>query len=99
MGFIHLYSAFKGILFDILSDKKPMNTINTLQAQNILEDLYGAEVTQKMREVTEKVPICLFCTNIASHRPFSTRPMSVQQLDENGCFWFLSAINSFKNME
>src|SRR5690348_8964682 len=75
-----------------------MDTINKQQAEQNVEDLYGDNAIKKMKELTDKASTCFFCTNIRSDKPFSTRPMSVQKLDEKGCFWFLSEVGSDKNI-
>lgn len=76
-----------------------MDSINKQQPEENHEDLAGQEAQKKIRELKEKSSSCFFCTRMETGRPFSTRPMSVQQLDEQGNFWFLSANDSHKNAE
>jgi general stress protein 26 len=40
----------------------------------------------------------MFCTNLAN-APFEVRPMSTQEVDHEGNFWFLSGKSSDKNRE
>lgn len=76
-----------------------MDSINRKQAEHNLESLTGTEAGKKIRELAGKTNTCFFCTDIKSGQPLNTRPMAVQKTDENGSFWFLSAADSFKNLE
>jgi general stress protein 26 len=76
-----------------------MNSINQNQPEDNYEDLIGSEAVQKIKELTEKSAVCFFCTNINSGQSFSTRPMTVQKVDEAGNLWFLSAADSRLNQE
>ncbi len=40
----------------------------------------------------------MFCTDLAN-QAFSTRPMAIQEVDEQGNLWFLSSADSNKNFE
>jgi len=64
-----------------------------------MKDLQGAEAAEKIKELVEKTNTCFFCTDIKSGKPFNTRPMSVQKIDDDGNLWFLSSNDSHKNME
>ena len=75
-----------------------MDSINKQQPEDNYEDLTGQEANKKIKELTEQASTCFFCTNITSGKPFSTRPMSVQKLDDDGIFWFLSPADSDKNL-
>lgn len=70
-----------------------MNSINQNQPEENHKDMEGAEAVKKIKELADKAT-CFFCTNIKTGIPFSTRPMSVQTIDEQGNFWFLSASDS-----
>jgi general stress protein 26 len=61
--------------------------------------LQDADAIAKIKELTDKAPSCFFCTNLNTGKTFVTRPMSVQQLDEAGNLWFLSANDSHKNQQ
>ena len=76
-----------------------MDSINQQQQEKNYEDLLGEKGLKKLKEINDKATACFFCTNIQSQKPFATRPMSVQKLDEQGVFWFLSATDSHKNQE
>lgn len=62
------------------------------------ENLSQAEAAKKIKELSEKAKICMFCTNLES-LPINTRPMSLQETDESGNLWFISSDTSNKNFE
>lgn len=76
-----------------------MDSINKNQEEENREDLIGQEALEKISELVKKASTCFFCTKINSNESFSTRPMSVQKIDEEGNIWFLSATDSNKNAE
>jgi general stress protein 26 len=67
------------------------------QASTIKHLSSGAAI-EKLKELVKHESICHFTTRLSS-QPITTRPMSVQQVDDHGNFWFLSAIDSHKNRE
>lgn len=76
-----------------------MDSINNNQPEDNYEDLTGEKGLKKMKMLIEKASsTCFFCTNMNSNN-FSTRPMAVQKTDEDGNLWFLSAIDSQKNID
>lgn len=76
-----------------------MDSINKQQPEENHKDLNGKEATEKIKELIDKAQSCFFCTNIRSGKPFATRPMSPQKIDDEGNIWFLSADDSHKNQE
>jgi general stress protein 26 len=74
-----------------------MDSINKQQPEKNTENLSGTEAGKKIKELCEKTKNCFFCTNIRTGTSFYTRPMAVQQVDDNGTCWFLSADDSHKN--
>src|ERR1044072_6032481 len=76
-----------------------MDSINQRQPEPNRKDLASEEAAQKIKELAEKAESCFFCTDIRSGKPFATRPMSPQKVDEQGNIWFLSADDSHKNAE
>ena len=76
-----------------------MDSINKQQEEENFENLMGQEAVEKIKELVDKSSSCFFCTNINTGQPFATRPMSVQKMDDDGVFWFLSAKDSHKNDE
>jgi len=75
-----------------------MDSINKQQEEENYADLYDQEALKKLKELCEK-KTCFFCTGIGGAFPFKARPMSVQQIDEQGRLWCLSAADSHKNSE
>lgn len=76
-----------------------MDSINKQQPEDNKQDLSGKDAIKKIKELIDEAKSCFFCTNIRSGKPFTTRPMAVQQVDEEGTIWFLSAEDSHKNEE
>lgn len=76
-----------------------MDSINKNQAEENHKDLQGSEAGKKIKELASKNNTCFFCSHITTGSPVKVRPMSVQKLDEQGNFWFLSANDSHKNEE
>ncbi len=76
-----------------------MDSINQNQPENNMQDLQGTEAIEKIKDLVDKAKTCFFCTAIKPGKAFPTRPMSVQKLDDEGNFWFLSANDSHKNAE
>jgi general stress protein 26 len=76
-----------------------MDSINQQQEEKNHEDLSAVNAGKKIKELAGKSNTCFFCTDIQSGKPLTVRPMSVQKMDEEGNFWFLSASDSYKNKE
>jgi general stress protein 26 len=76
-----------------------MDSINQEQPEENREDLTGANAIGKMKELVDKAQTCFFCTGKRTPGSSGARPMSVQQVDETGNLWFLSAVDSHKNEE
>ncbi|MES2851151.1 MAG: pyridoxamine 5'-phosphate oxidase family protein [Bacteroidota bacterium] len=76
-----------------------MDSINKNQTEDNFKAVAGAEAIEKIKEMIHDAPVCFFCTKINDNESFSTRPMSVQQVDDEGNCWFLSANDSKKNLE
>ena len=63
-----------------------------------VKNLESKEAIVKLKELAEKIKVCMFCTNLGSS-PISTRPMGISEVDDDGKLWFLSAAASNKNQE
>lgn len=61
-------------------------------------DLKKEEAIEKIQKLAKDINICMFCTEL-DQQPFSTRPMAVREVDEEGNLWFLSSASSHKNWE
>ncbi|MDB6152969.1 MAG: ral stress protein [Chthoniobacteraceae bacterium] len=76
-----------------------MDSINKNQPEDNHQDLIEEKAIEKIKEIVDKTQTCFFCTAIAMGESSASRPMSVQEVDEAGNLWFLSANDSHKNQE
>lgn len=76
-----------------------MDSINQNQPEDNFKNLMGKEAVDKIKELAEKAGSCFFCTDIQTGKPFDTRPMAPEKIDDEGNFWFLSSSDSHKNEE
>lgn len=76
-----------------------MDSINKNQPEDNFKNLIGKEAIAKIKELADKAGSCFFCTAIQTGRPFDTRPMAPEKIDDEGNFWFLSSSDSHKNEE
>ena len=63
------------------------------------KNLVAHEGVEKLKEMVDKIDMCLFCTHLKTDDGSKARPMSTQQVDENGNIWFFSEMSSDKNKE
>lgn len=63
-----------------------------------VKNLRQNEAIDKLKELAEKIRVCMFCTKLGSPT-ISTRPMTITSVDEDGKLWFLSSGDSNKNEE
>lgn len=61
-------------------------------------DLINNEAVIKLKELAEKARNCIFSTNVANF-PHTSRPMALQEVDDQGKLWFISSKESNKNSE
>ena len=76
-----------------------MDSINRNQPEENRENLAGHQAVAKIAELVKKAESCFFCTTVTAHDSVGTRPMAVQEVDDAGNLWFLSADDSHKNEE
>jgi len=76
-----------------------MDSINQQQPEPNHQDLTGTQAGKKIKELVDQAPTCYFCTKLTTGQPLKTRPMSVQQVDQTGTLWFLSAKDSHMNAD
>ncbi len=62
------------------------------------ENLNQTEAIKKLKEISEKASVCMFCTEL-TQIPLNTRPMSLRETDMEGNLWFISSSDSNKNFE
>jgi general stress protein 26 len=76
-----------------------MDSINQNQPEMNRADLRGAAAVKQAKELIDKAQTCFFCTAASPAVSSGARPMSVQEVDDAGNLWFLSADDSHKNQE
>lgn len=76
-----------------------MDSINRQQPEDNRDDLGGKRAVERIKDVVDKTESCFFCTAVAKGGSGATRPMAVQEVDDRGDLWFLSASDSHKNAE
>ena len=76
-----------------------MNSINKNQPEENKKDIMGDEAVEKVKQLVKKAGTCFFCTSITTGKAITTRPMAVQQTDDEGNLYFLSASDSTHNAE
>lgn len=62
------------------------------------ENLTHLEAIKKIKELSEKARICMFATDLET-LPITSRPMGLQETDNEGNLWFISSEASNKNFE
>lgn len=62
------------------------------------QNLQHTEAIKKLKELAEKARTCMFATELEK-LPITSRPMSLQECDEDGNLWFISSAASNKNFE
>jgi len=60
-----------------------------------VKDLSSSEAISKIQELVNEIKTCMFCTYKGDR--LESRPMSTQNVDDEGNIWFLSDKNSAKN--
>ena len=63
-----------------------------------VEHLEDVDAIKKMQELVKHNSMCLFTTQ-TEFAPLPSRPMNTLEVDDEGSFWFMSAIDSHKNNE
>lgn len=75
------------------------DSINRNQPEENREDLSARRAVEKIKELVDKAETCFFCTALTKADSVGARPMAVQEVDDAGNLWFLSAGDSHKNAE
>lgn len=76
-----------------------MNSINKNQPEDTIENLSREEAVKKIKELIAQAETCFFCTEPASGPSGGVRPMTIQQVDDEGNLWIISANDSHVNAE
>jgi general stress protein 26 len=71
-----------------------MDSINARQPEKNHENLRGKNAIERIRSTVKKTDTCFFCTAVSHGGSGGARPMSVQEVDDRGHLWFLSARDS-----
>ena len=71
-----------------------MNSINQEQPEDNFKNLDGNEAVAKLKQLAEDAQTCFLCSNIKTGLSVSARPMTVQEVDDEGNLWFLIANDS-----
>lgn len=61
------------------------------------KDLRNNSAAEKIKDLADDIKTCMLCTY--KNGKLQSRPMSVQEIDDDGNLWFLSDKNSNKNDE
>lgn len=61
-----------------------MDSINQNQPEGNRADLRSREAIEKIKELVEKAETGFFCTRATTSESSGARPMSVQQVDDDG---------------
>ena len=67
-----------------------------IKEKGLVKNLSGSAAIDKLKELAEN-KTCLFCTY--NNGEIVSRPMSTQEVEEDGTLWFMSNKESEKNME
>lgn len=76
-----------------------MNSINKNQPEDTIENLSREEAVKKIKELIAQAETCFFCTEPVSGPSGGVRPMTIQQVDDEGNLWIISANDSHVNAE
>lgn len=76
-----------------------MDSINRNQTEHNHEDLSGSAAVEKIKHIVDAAKSCFFNTATQLAGSSGARPMSVQEVDDEGNIWFLSANDSHKDQE
>lgn len=63
-----------------------------------IKNFSGTEAIKKLKELAEDARTCML-TTFTAQKPMPSRPMALQEVDEQGSLWFMSAASSNKNKE
>jgi general stress protein 26 len=76
-----------------------MDSINQQQPEHNREDLTGRGAVEQIQAIAKQGTTCFFCTAARTGDSDGIRPMSVQDVDDEGNLWSLSASDSHLNRE
>ena len=62
------------------------------------QNLSNQDAIKKMKDMAAEIKTCMFCTYDAQ-QAMQTAPMSANEIEDDGTFWFLSAKDSTRNKD
>ncbi|RZK80793.1 MAG: general stress protein [Pedobacter sp.] len=71
-----------------------MNSINKNQPEDTIENLSSDDAVKKIKEIIAQSDVCFFVTEPAKGPSGGVRPMSIQQVDDDGNLWIVIANDS-----
>lgn len=72
-----------------------MDSINQNQEEQNHQDLDNLSAVKKIKELADTAKTCFFTTTPSAPSSHGTRPLSVQDVDDQGAVWFLIANDSY----
>ncbi|MES2517394.1 MAG: pyridoxamine 5'-phosphate oxidase family protein [Bacteroidota bacterium] len=63
------------------------------------KNLSGEKGIEKLQHLVNEIKVCLFRTNLMIDDGLFCTPMTSQQVDNEGCIWFFSGLDSDINLE
>jgi general stress protein 26 len=78
---------------------KLMDSINNNQPEETKANLSEAAALIKIKELIKQTDTCFFCTQTENGPSNGVRPMSVQEVDDEGNLWMLLANDSYTYKE
>lgn len=72
-----------------------MDSINQNQEEQNHQDLDNLSAVKKIKELADIAKTCFFTTAPSASSSHGTRPLSVQDVDDEGAIWFLIANDSY----
>ncbi|TDO23932.1 pyridoxamine 5'-phosphate oxidase family protein [Pedobacter duraquae] len=76
-----------------------MDSINNNQPEENRENLSSESALEKIKEIISQSDTCFFCTQGNGGPSNGVRPMSIQQVDDQGMLWILVANDSHTHEE
>ncbi|MBL7857816.1 MAG: pyridoxamine 5'-phosphate oxidase family protein [Cyclobacteriaceae bacterium] len=75
-----------------------LSSLKENRCMGTIKNLIDEKGLKKLKELIDSASMCHFVTAL-DHKPLSSRPMSTQEVDEEGNIWFFSPKSSQKNQD
>ncbi|MGY4385848.1 general stress protein 26 [Pedobacter sp. UYP24] len=76
-----------------------MDSINKNQPEHNRENLFSTAALEKIKEIISQTDTCFFCTEPALGPSNGVRPMSIQEVDDEGNLWIVISNDSNTHQE